>query len=159
MFPKAEEVNAVKVFLQFVKSIEPDSQLAQRENAFIQQKLQNVMQEAANSQAMAQQMHMQTLQMQQQTSQMIARNSAQTSAGIMDSWNKRQAAQTRMSNNYSEAIRGVNSYVTPAGKTVEVGVIADHAYQNQYGDIIGVSGNAPDNATLNDLNWTELTKK
>ena len=159
MFPKEEEANATKVFLQFVKTIEPDSQLAQRENAFIQQKLQNVMQEAANNQAMAQQMHMQTLQMQQQTSQMIARNSAQTSAGIMDSWDKRQAAQTRMSNNYSQAIRGVNSYVTPAGRTVEVGVVADHAYQNRYGDIIGVSGNAPDNKTLNDLNWTELTKK
>lgn len=159
MFPKAEEEHATNVFLQFVKTLEPDPQLAQRENDLVQQKLRSVMQEAANSQAMAQQMHMQTLRMQQQTSQMIARNSAQTSAGIMDSWNKRQAAQTRMSNNYSEAVRGVNSYVTPAGRTVEVGAAADHAYQNQYGDIIGVSGNAPDQSVLNDLNWTELTKK
>lgn len=79
------------------------------------QKLSALMQEASRNQAMAQQMHMQTLQMQQQSSQMIALNSQQVSAGIMDSWNKRQAAQSRMSTNYSEAIRGVNSYVTPTG--------------------------------------------
>ena len=159
MFPAEDEEKATKIFMEFVKTLESDSMLAQRENEMVQQKIRQVMQEAANNQAMAQQMQMRTLQMQQQTSQMIARNSAQTSAGIMDSWEKRQASQSRISNNYSEAIRGVNTYTTPTGANVEVGVVADHAYQNQYGDIIGVSGNAPDNSTLNDLNWTELTKK
>ena len=115
--------------------------------------------EAANNQAMAQQMHMQTIRMQQQTSQMIANNSRQVSAGIMDSWNKKQAAQSRMSDNYSEAIRGVNTYMTPMGGTVEMSVGADHVYQNKYGDTIGVSGNAIDPEITSKLNWTELDKK
>jgi hypothetical protein len=42
---------------------------------------------------------------------------------------------------------------------VDVSVSADHVYQNQYGDVYGVSGNAPDQDILNKLNWTELKKK
>ena len=159
MCPAEKKQEATEIFLRFVQSITPDQAQAQKENMLIQQKINAVMQEAAMNQAQAQQMQMQTRQMQMQTSQMIARNSAQTSAGIMDSWNKKQAAQTRMSNNYSEAIRGVNTYSTPTGGSVEVGVSADHVYQNQYGDVYGVSGNALDNDVLNDLNWTELNKK
>ena len=125
----------------------------------IQQKFAALQQEVAQKQAMAHQKQLQTIQMQQQTSQMIARNNAQTSAGIMDSWNKRMDSQSRISNNYSEAIRGVNSYVTPSGSTVEVSTAADHVYQNQYGDSIGVSGNAVDSDIASKLNWTELQKK
>ena len=156
---KEKEEEATKIFLRFVTSITPDKNLAQRDFNAINQKLSALMQEASRNQAMAQQMHMQTLQMQQQTSQMIARNSQQVSAGIMDSWNKRQAAQSRMSTNYSEAIRGVNSYVTPTGGTVEMSVGADHVYQNKYGDTIGISGNDIDSNLASKLNWTKLEKK
>ena len=159
MFPAEKENEMVPAFLTFVNSIIPDSALAQREISTIQSKMQSLMQEASMRQGMAQQAQMRTIQLQQQTTQMIARNNAQVSAGIMDSWNKRQAAQTRMSNNFSQAIRGVNSYTTPTGGSVEVGVSADHVYQNQYGDVIGVSGNAVDQNIANQLNWTELPKE
>lgn len=154
-----KEEEATKVFLSFIATIMPDLNLASREASLVQQKIQLMANEAANNQAMAQQMHMQTIRMQQQTSQMIANNSRQVSAGIMDSWDKKQAAQSRMSNNYSEAIRGVNTYMTPMGGTVEMSVSADHVYQNKYGDTIGVSGGAVDPQVASKLNWTELDKK
>lgn len=89
---------------------------------------------------------------------MIAQNSAQISAGIMDSWNRRMASDSRISQNWSEAVRGVNTYRTTDGRRVEVGVTADHVYQNNYGDVYGVSGVAPDQDILNRLNWTELNR-
>lgn len=156
---KDKEEEATKVFLRFIASIVPDENLAQRDLNAINQKISAMMMEAQRNQAMAQQMQMQTIQMQQQTSQMIARNSQQVSAGIMDSWNKRQAAQSRMSTNYSEAIRGVNSYVTPSGKTVEMSVVADHVYQNKYGDTIGISGTDIGQDVASKLDWTKLDKK
>lgn len=156
---ESREQEATEYFLQFVASIQPDPTLAQQEQQQIQQKFAMVQQEASRNSAMAQQMQMQTRQMQMQTSQMIARNNQQVSAGIMDSWNKRQAAQGRMSASFSEAVRGVNTYYTPTGGTVEMNVSADHVYQNQYGDTIGVSGNAVDANVASKLNWTELEKK
>ena len=151
-----KEEEATEVFLNFIGSITPDASLAQKESSMIQQKFNMLAQEAAANQAMAQQMQMQTRQMQMQTSQMIARNNQQVSAGIMDSWNRRQSAQSRMSDNFSQAVRGVNTYYTPTGGTVEMNVSADHVYQNQYGDTIGVSGNAVDPGVASKLNWTEL---
>ena len=104
-------------------------------------------------------MQMQAMQRQMELSRQIAQNSAEISAGIMDSWEKRSAAQSRMSANYSEAVRGVNTYTTPSGRTVECNVTADHVYQNRYGDTIGVSGNAVDPDVAAKLNWTKLEKK
>ena len=89
---------------------------------------------------------------------MIARNSAEISAGIMDSWNRKMASDTRISQNYSEAVRGVDTYRTTSGRSIEVDVTADHVYENRYGDVYGVSGSAPDQDLLNRLNWTELKK-
>jgi hypothetical protein len=77
----------------------------------------------------------------------------------MDSWNRKMDAETSMSNNFSEAIRGVNTYTTTDGRNVEVGVSADHVYQNQYGNVYGVSGNAVDDDILSKINWTEINKK
>lgn len=42
------------------------------------------------------------------------------SAGIMDFWEKRSASQSRMSANYSEAVRGVSTYTTPSGTRVPI---------------------------------------
>ena len=64
-----------------------------------------------------------------------------------------------ISTNYSEAIRGVNSYVTPSGKTVEMSVVADHVYQNKYGDTIGISGTDIGQDVASKLDWTKLDKK
>ena len=159
IFPAEMESAATEIFLRFVSTLQPDSRLAQQESAMIQQKFAMLQQEVSQKQMMAHQKQMQTIQMQQQTSQMIARNNAQVSAGLMDSWNRRQASQSRISSSFSEAIRGVNSYTTPTGSTVEMSTAADHVYQNQYGDTIGVSGNAVDSDLAAKLNWTELEKK
>ena len=54
---------------------------------------------------------------------------------------------------YSEAIRGVDTYTTSDGREVELSVHADHAYENQAGDIIGTSGSFDPGA-----NWTEIPR-
>ena len=54
---------------------------------------------------------------------------------------------------YSEAIRGVNTYTTSDGREVEVSVHADRAYENQAGDVIGTSGGFEPGA-----NWTEIPR-
>ena len=107
----------------------------------------------------AQMMQMQAMQRQMEVSRQIARDSAEISAGIMDSWEKRSASQSRTSAAWSEAVRGVNTYAAPSGKTVEFDVTADHVYQNRYGDTIGVSGSAVDPDVAARLDWTELSRK
>ena len=76
----------------------------------------------------------------------------------MDSWDKKMASDSRTSANYSEAIRGVNTYQMTDGRSVEVSVTADHVYENRYGDVYGVSGVEPNQETLNRLDWTELRR-
>lgn len=117
------------------------------------------MMETAKFQGMAQ-ANMQSLMInQQRLTQTLAANSASMSAGIMDSWNKKMASDSRISQARSEATLGVNTYQTTYGQNVQVSVAADHVYQDKYGDVYGVSGAAPDQETLNNLNWTELNKK
>ena len=54
---------------------------------------------------------------------------------------------------FSEAIRGVNTYTTSDGREVEVSVRADRAYENQAGDVIGASGGFEPGA-----DWTEIPR-
>lgn len=54
---------------------------------------------------------------------------------------------------FSEAIRGVNTYTTSDGREVELSVHADHAWENQAGDVIGTSGGAEPGA-----GWTEIPR-
>ena len=54
---------------------------------------------------------------------------------------------------------GVNSYTGLYGNTVECDVRAAYVYENQYGDIFGVSGNEIDKYIASMLNWTKLRKK
>ena len=109
-----------------------------------------------------------SMQIQQVTQSQLARNEAafqaqqaahrQTQAAY-DSYNRSIAAasdarhqQFRAATNaqfnmpsgggsadFSEAIRGVNTYVTSDGREVELSVHADRAYENQAGDVIGTS--------------------
>lgn len=157
--PAEFEAEAANDFVKFIASYQPDPALMQQFDQLVMQSVQQNQQYSMQMQGMAQQSMMRTQQMQQQTAQMISQNSRDISAGIMDSWDKKMASQTRMSNNYSEAIRGVNTYQTTTGQNVEVSVAADHAYENQYGDVYGVSGPAPDDDILSKLNWTEINQK
>ena len=157
--PPEREAEATEAFLRFIVSFRPDEALArkraQRAAEIEMQTLQRsnaIAAQARQNQIMAQQRAM-------ETSRMIAQNSAEMSAGIMDSWNKKMASDSRISAARSEAIRGVNSYQTTYGTPVEVSVAADHVYQNNYGDVYGVSGTAVDQDVLKELNWTELQQK
>ena len=154
--PKDKEEEATAAFLNFVSTFHMDSNLRNRFYELKAQRTQMLYQQSLQYQQAAQQ-SMRNLQFQQQKlTNMLAQNSASISAGIMDSWDKKMASQSRMSQNYSEAIRGVNTYQNSYGQNVEVGVSADHVYENKYGDVYGVSGNALDNELLNKLNWKEI---
>ncbi len=54
---------------------------------------------------------------------------------------------------FSEAIRGVNTFMTSDGREVELDVSADRAYENQAGDVIGGSGGFDPGA-----DWTEIPR-
>ena len=159
MAPAEKEEEATEIFLKFVESLTPDSELVKKEKELVEQRRQMRFAEAQGYAMQAQQMQRQTMQMQMDLSRQIARDSAEISAGMMDSWEKRSASQSRMSDSYSEAIRGVNTYSAPSGRTVECDVRADHVYQDRYGDTFGVSGNAIDPDVATKLDWTELNKK
>ena len=54
---------------------------------------------------------------------------------------------------FSEAIRGVNTYRTSDGREVEVDVSADRAWENQAGDVIGTEGSFEPG-----YDWTEIPR-
>ena len=112
--PVEKETEATEIFLRFVGSLQADPELTKQETALAEQRLQEKMLQAQGYAMQAQQMRMQAMQRQMEVSRQIARDSAEISAGIMDSWEQRSASQSRMSANYSEAVRGVNTYSTPA---------------------------------------------
>ncbi len=156
---KEKEEAATNIFLRFLNSIKQDANIANKEASMIQAKFEQLQKEVAMNQAKARQMQMQTQRLQQQTSQMIANNARSASEGLMDSWNKKMASESHISSAYSEAIRGVDTYVNSSGQEVEVGLSADHVYQNTYGDTYGISGTDIDESLANQLNWTKLDKK
>ena len=106
----------------------------------------------AQNAALQQQLRMNQARLQQT----LADNSRAMSDMIMDSWNKKMASDSRISQARHEAIMGVDTYVRTDGTTVEHSVVADHVYQNQYGDTVGVSGPAIDPSYIPD--WTEISK-
>jgi len=157
--PKEHEQEALADFMEFVQTFHMDAALSQRFYEMNMQRVQMRMQETARFQGMAQANMQSLMYNQQKLTQTLAQNSAAMSNMIMDSWDKKMAADSRMSQARSEAIRGVNVYQNSYGQNVDVSVSADHVYENRYGDVYGVSGNAPDQDLLNRLNWTELNKK
>lgn len=54
---------------------------------------------------------------------------------------------------FSEAIRGVNTFVTSDGREVELSIHADRAYENQAGDVIGGADGFEPGA-----DWTEIPR-
>lgn len=150
------EAEATAVFLNFIRSIQPDESLDQKEITMINQKLSMIRQQAAINQNIALQKTIQLRRMQADTSAMIARNARAASDGLMDSWKRKMDSDSRISQNYSEAIRGVNTYQNSYGQNVDVSVSADHVYENRYGDVYGVSGSEIDQDILNSLNWKKI---
>ena len=55
---------------------------------------------------------------------------------------------------WSEAIRGVNTFVTSDGREVQLDASADRAYENQAGDVIGGSGGFDPGA-----DWNQIPRK
>ncbi|MBQ3295830.1 MAG: hypothetical protein IJH00_05070 [Erysipelotrichaceae bacterium] len=157
--PEQSEADGARDFLKFINTFEMDPNLSNQFNSMINQLLQQQMMQTAQYQAQTQANIAGNIYQQQKLTSMLQQNSQSISNGIMDSWNKKMASDSRISNNFSEAIRGVNTYTTSDGRNVEVGVSADHVYENQYGNVYGVSGNAIDDDILNKINWTEINKK
>ena len=157
--PKEYEQEAFAAFYEFVETFHMDQNLRQRFYELNAQRIQMRLQETLRFQGMAQANMQSLMYNQQRLTQTLAQNSAAMSDMIMDSWNKKMASDSRISQARSEAIRGVDVYQNSYGQNVDLSVSADHVYQNQYGDVYGVSGNAPDQDILNKLNWTELKKK
>ncbi len=156
---KEKEQEARDAFADFIRSGVFDSSLDQREAMEVDQKMERIRSQAAMNQSIALQKQAQLQQMQRKTSQMIADNARHASDGLMDSWKRKMDSESRISRGFSEAIRGVDTYQNSYGQDVEVSTAADHVYENRYGDVFGVSGSAPDQETLNELNWQELNKK
>ena len=153
--PADREQDLIQKFMIFVGSYKQDQGIEQRLEQVHQQVRQQEMMnlQGATNYAMASQQA--NMQRQAQISQTLQ----QSSNIVMQGWENRQAAQSRMSDNFSQAIRGVDSYVTTDGRTVEHSVASDHVYQNKYGDTIGVSGTGFSEQTMNNLGLTELDKK
>lgn len=156
--PKDIEEEATRDFLQFVGTYHMDSDLINRYYQLKAEAFQLQMNQSFQYQGMAQQSQANLRYQQQKLTNMISSGSAQISAGIMDSWNKKVNSQARTSQAFSEAIRGVDTYQTSTGKNVEVGLSADHVYENKYGDVYGVSGKPLDNELMNKLDWKEIHK-
>ncbi len=156
--PAEYEKEATQDFLEFVQTFYMEEGLRNQFYQLNMQRQQQNLQQTLQLQQMAQQSAQNLMMNQQRLMQTLQQNSAQMSAGIMDSWNKKMASDARISQARSEAIMGVNVYTNSYGQNVDVSVSADHVYQNQYGDVYGVSGNAVDDETLTKLNWTELKK-
>ena len=157
--PIEAEKAATEAFLRFVGSITPDPALWKQRSLLVEQKHQSRILEAQQLHSQAVQMQIQAQQRQQELQRQIQANNEEISRGIMDSWEKRSASQSRISENWSQAIRGVDTYSTPSGRTVEASVSADHVYQNRYGDTIEVSGPALDDELVTSLDWTKLNRE
>ena len=156
--PIEAERAATAAFLRFVGSIAPDPALWKQRSLLIEQKHQSRILEAQQLNNQAVQMQIQAQQRQRELARQIQANSEEISRGIMDSWERRSASQSRISSNLSQAIRGVDTYSTPTGRTVEASVSADHVYQDRYGDTIEVYGNEPDDELVTRLDWTKLNR-
>ena len=151
-----KEKEALSQFLAFSSTICPDPSLEQRESDAIRRKMTAIAQQAARNQNLALQKQAELQRMQRQTSRMISENARKSSDAIMDSWNRKMASDSRMSQNRSESVRGVNTYQNSYGQDFEVDVSADHVYENRYGDVYGVSGQPLDDELLSRLNWKKI---
>ena len=149
--PRTQEAEVIRNFRTYAATWTQDAALNQRlEQVHMevhrqeQASLQNAVNYAMQSQAV-------NARRQQQISQTLS----ETSNIITEGYNSRTASQDRISENWSQAIRGVDTYVTTDGRTVEHSVVSDHVYQAPNGNTIGVSGQLDEVP----VDWTEIYKK
>ena len=149
--PTATENQLLQHFLTFAKTWKQDPSLDQRLEQIHYQVHQQELAQLQGVTNYALQSQMINAQKQRE----ISRTLSETSDLVMQGYQNRMASQDRISKNWSEAIRGVNSYSTTDGRTVEHSVTSDHVYQTPYGDTVGVSGTLPEVPA----DWTELQRK
>ena len=152
----AHEHEATAAFIQMVSSFSFDDEIYK--SKFQKAEMFNRQQLAIQAQAnqMNAQLQQQLAANQANLQRTLADNSRAMSDMIMDSWNKKMDSDSRISQAHHEATMGVNTYVRTDGTTVEHSVVADHVYQNQYGDTVGVSGGPLDPSLF--PSWTEIPK-
>ena len=90
-------------------------------------------------------------------SQHIAENQKQIGAMLSSSFAKREAAESRSLDGFSQAIRGVETYQTASGDHLEVPLGWDHYFSNPNSDqILLVNGSLP--SELKRQGWVEMQK-
>jgi len=90
-------------------------------------------------------------------SQHIAQNQQQISGMLSSSFAKRDAAESRSLDGFSQAIRGVDTYQTSSGDHLEVPLGWDHYYSNPNSDqVLLVNGSLP--SELKRGGWVEMQK-
>lgn len=147
-------------FIPLVSSLEPHPDIERLAKAVIQQ-------EAAQIQA-ATQSQLARNQAAFQAQQAAHRQMQASFDSYNQAWKTRSDAQYQQfrtqtnaqfatddtaSPDFSEAICGVNTYLTSDGREAEVSVQADRAYENQAGDVIGTAGSFEPGA-----DWTEINR-
>ena len=153
------ENKAQEMFFHFVNSFRYNPELEKRASFMAEERYKASYMKAAQLAGNAQAFMQQSAAFRSQAAMNISRDLNSISDGIMDSWNMKNASEDRISRNFSEAIRGVNTYTDVNGKSFEFSNQADHVYTDQYGDHIGVSGNSLDENTKRRFNLKEVFKK
>lgn len=159
IFEPEKENKAQKLFFDFVNSFRYNPELEKRASFMAEERYKASYMKAARLAGNAQAYMMQSAAFRSQAAMNISRDLNSISDGIMDSWNMKNASEDRISRNFSEAIRGVNSYTDVNGRSFEFSNQADHVYTDQYGDHVGVSGNSLDESTKRRFSLKEVFKR
>ncbi|MBC7259277.1 MAG: zinc ribbon domain-containing protein [Chloroflexi bacterium] len=95
-----------------------------------------------------------------QLSRIISQTSSQISDTMMESWQQRQAAMDRISDNFSQAIRGVDEYYNPFDERgVELPGGHGYAWCNALGEYI-LSDDPNFNPNIgSNLNWQQMERR
>ena len=94
-----------------------------------------------------------------QLSQMISQTSNQISDMMMDAYNQRQQTLDRLSDQFSQAIRGVDEYYdTAEGHGVELPSGYEHAWSNGIGEYILTNDHNFDPNLESTMNWEHLER-
>ena len=88
----------------------------------------------------------------------VSRTLSETSDMIYSGYERRSAAYDRMGDNWSEAMRGVDSYVTPGGSSVELPSGYDHAWSNGLGEYVVTDSSFLNPNDFASGNWERLQR-
>ncbi len=95
-----------------------------------------------------------------QLSRIIAQTNDEISDEMMDSYNQRQAVDDKIAEDFSQYMRGVDSYYDPAAQeSVELPSGYQNAWTNDLGEYILADSASFDPNVESNLNWKKLDKK